>query len=236
MICRLSRLVQRRFQQGLPCDEESEQLFRDQVAIKFPDDPVAGEELGEDPGSSSDGWLIDPLDGSTNHASGIPIFAVSLAYREEGKTILGWVSDPVRGEWFEGIRDKGFFTGGVHSAPRGERPVPMICLSPRWRGARSSWRDFLPRGIKQRSIGTIALEMAWIACGRIDAAAWYRTNPWDVCAGELLIRETGGKVLDVPDGGPGEKIAAGSGSADLLQSLQSAISDSAKDATDDDPV
>ncbi len=224
MICQLSRLVHERFRQGLPADEESEQCFRDQVHSKFRKDPVAGEELGADAGSDQQGWLIDPLDGSTNHSRGIPIFAVSLAYRIDGEAIFGWVSDPIRGEWFEAVRGKGIIVGGSSSPRNPQKSPPVICLSPRWRGSHPNWRDHLPRGIKQRSVGTIALEMAWIASGRIDAAAWYRTNPWDVCAGELLIEESGGQVLDIANGGSGEKIAAGANSPDLLDSLQSAIS------------
>lgn len=225
MISQLSRLVHDRFRHNLPADEESEQYFRDQVRLKFPNDPVAGEEFGSDSGSDHNGWLIDPLDGSTNHCRGIPVFAISLAYRIDGEAVLGWVSDPVRGEWFEAVKGRGIFLGGAQALRNTPSDIPLICLSPRWRGSHPTWRNHFPRGIKQRSIGTIALEMAWIAAGRVDAAAWYRTNPWDVCAGELLIKESGGQVRDISDGGSGEKIAAGCGSEDLLKSLLSAISD-----------
>ena len=236
MICQLSRLVNDRFQQRLAADVESEQRFRDQVSQKFPDDPVAGEELGSDPGADQNGWLIDPLDGSTNHSQGIPLFAVSIAYRTDGVTLLGWVSDPVRGEWFEGLKGKGVLCGGSISPSGYPGKVPMICLSPRWRGAHPTWREHLPRGLKQRSIGSIALEMAWIAAGRVDAAAWYRTQPWDVCAGELLIQESGGKVIDIPNGGPGEKIAGGAGATSLLNALQATIDNGGGDARNKDPV
>jgi len=232
----LSTLVRDRFLQGRSADVESEQLFRSEVGRSFPEDPVEGEELGSDPGAEQDGWLIDPLDGSTNHGQGIPLFAVSIAYRIAGTAMLGWVSDPMRGEWFEAVLGQGLDSGGNVPTSATSHQPPIICLSPRWRGVHCCWRDHLPRGIKQRSFGTIALEMAWIATGRLQAGAWYRTHPWDVCAGELLIRESGGEVIDVTGGGPGEKIARAAGATALLESLQATIAAGGKDAPNSDPV
>lgn len=232
----LSQLVRDRFLQGRNADVESEQLFRNEVSRQFPDDPVQGEELGCDVGADLDGWLIDPLDGSTNHGQGIPLFAVSIAYRVAGTPLLGWVSDPVRGEWFEAIKDDGIQCNGATPTNDCDPDPAIICLSPRWRGVHSNWRDHFPRGIKQRSFGTIALEMAWIAAGRLQAGAWYRTHPWDVCAGQLLIRESGGQVHEVADGGPGEMIASASGATTWMESLQSTIASGGKDAPNTDPV
>jgi len=204
---RLSRLVRDRFRSGQAADIESETLFRNELSRAFPADRVAGEELGIDEQAYRKGWIIDPLDGSTNHSNGIPLFAVSLAYNDAGETRLGWVSDPMRGEWFEARAAAGLLRGGSGSNHPPGSDASVVALSHRWRSHHSGWRRHFPDPIKVRAVGSIALEMAWIATGRLAAGAWYRTNPWDVTAGELLIRESGGLVVEVPDGGPGERWA-----------------------------
>ncbi|MGE4619042.1 MAG: inositol monophosphatase [Planctomycetota bacterium] len=240
VIGQMSRLVKDRYISGSPADVESEQLFRSQVSRRFPNDPVAGEELGYDPGSDHNGWLVDPLDGSSNHSQGIPLFAVSIAYRIKGKTVLGLISDPVRGEWFEALDGKGICCGGPSPARKPASGPAVICLSPRWRAAYPDWRQQLPSGTKQRSLGSIALEMAWISQGRIQAGAWFRTHPWDVCAGDLLIQESGGRVTDVQKSKVGEKFATAAGADIFDKALQVTISSSLAerggDAQDQDTV
>ncbi len=235
IIAVLSRLVVDRFKDGLPADIESEQLFRDQLCATFPDDLVAGEELGMDAGADQQGWLIDPLDGSTNHGHGIPLFAVSIAYIRNGTVILGWVADPVRGEWFEAWRGHGIQLRGPSPSLASPIEVPMLSLSDHWRRRYPDWRSQFPPSIKARSIGSIALEMAWIASGRLQGGAWYRTQPWDVAAGELLISESGGTVTVVPDGGPGERFALSSASSSLLPCFEAALAGHGMDAHQIDP-
>ncbi|MAJ28093.1 hypothetical protein CBD41_01580 [bacterium TMED181] len=225
ILSQISRLVKERFLQGEPADIEAETLFRDQTAARFPEDPISGEELGLDPQTREEGWIIDPLDGSTNHSRGIPIFAVSIAYRSQGKTVMGWISDPVRGEWIEAIAGGGILGGGLLPLRKSSQKLPMIHLTPRWRKKRPRWRNFLPSHIKQRTLGSIALEMAWIAQGRIDAGAWYQTHEWDVAAGLLLISESGGRVCPVLNGGKGEYVAISAHHHHLLSSLQDCIED-----------
>ncbi len=235
MIDLLSPLVVDKFNAGLPADIESEQLFREQLATSFPQDLVAGEELGMDPGADQQGWLIDPLDGSTNHGHGIPLFAVSIAYILDGKVHLGWVSDPVRGEWFEAWRGHGIRCGGPNPSLPGTIEVPVLSLSDHWRRRYPDWRSHFPPSIKARSVGSIALEMAWIAFGRLQGGAWYRTQPWDVAAGELLISESGGEVIRVTDGGPGERYALASASSSLMSCFEAAMAHHGMDAQQIDP-
>ena len=225
VLAQLSRLVKERFLEGRDADEESEQLFRDLTREKFPDDPISGEELGVVDDTDTTGWIIDPLDGSTNHSRGIPIFAVSIAYRHQGKTQLGWISDPVRGEWIEAVAGKGTVSGGLHPVSPTRADIPMIHLTPRWRKKRPRWRNFLPSNIKHRTLGSIALEMAWVATGRLDAAAWYRTHDWDVAAGMLIIQESGGAGCHIMNGGKGEILACSAHSLHLLQPLRDCLED-----------
>ncbi len=203
----LSRLVRDRFRSGQPADVESETHFRTQLSRTFPTDRVAGEELGVDAEAYQKGWIIDPLDGSTNHSNGIPLFAVSIAYNEGGRTRFGWISDPMRGEWFEARAGSGILRGGSGPGHSPGSSATVVALSHRWRSHHADWRDHFPDPIKVRALGSIALEMAWICSGRLAAGAWYRTHPWDVTAGELMIRESGGLVVDVPASGCGDRWA-----------------------------
>ena len=221
----LSRFVKERFLQGEEADIDAETLFRELTAERFPDDPITGEELGADPRTREEGWIIDPLDGSTNHSRGIPIFAVSLAYRSGGETVLGWISDPVRGEWIEAVAGHGITSGGLIPFRKSVERPPMIHLTPRWRKKRPRWRNFLPNNIKQRTLGSIALEMAWIAMGRMDAGAWYKTHEWDIAAGLLLISEAGGQICPVLNGGKGEYVATSPSHKHLLPLLRDCLED-----------
>ena len=225
ILAELSRFVKERFLLGEEADIEAETIFRQKTAERFPEDPISGEELGVDSSTLEEGWIIDPLDGSTNHSRGIPIFAVSLAYRRGGETQFGWISDPVRGEWIEAVAGKGITGGGLIPFGKSADRLPMIHLTPRWRKKRPRWRHFLPNHIKQRTLGSIALEMAWIALGRMDAGAWYRTHEWDIAAGLLLISESGGQICPVLNGGKGEYVATSSSHRHLLPSLQECLED-----------
>ncbi|MDE0960517.1 MAG: inositol monophosphatase [Planctomycetota bacterium] len=211
ILAALSRLVRDRFQQNRPADVESERYFRKELEKQFPEDLVHGEELGAAPGADHQGWIIDPLDGSTNHRRGIPLFAISIAYIENGTPLLGWISDPVRGEWFEAHHRGGILRGGPGPTYSGVADPRVLCCSDRWIQKFPRWIESIPEPVKVRSLGSIALEMAWIASGRIQGGAWYRTQPWDVAAGQLLIRESGGEVLTVSGAGPGARIAVGAG-------------------------
>ncbi len=221
----LSRLVKDRFLHGEPADVDSETLFRKITLERFPEDPISGEELGVDARTLQNGWIIDPLDGSTNHSRGIPIFAVSIAYRHQGETLFGWISDPVRGEWIEAVCGKGLCSGGLLPFRNRTDHIPMIHLTPRWRRKRPRWRNFLPKNIKERTLGSIALEMAWVAMGRLDAAAWYRTHEWDVAAGLLIVSESGGRVCPVLNGGEGEFVACSANSLHRLPQLRDCLED-----------
>lgn len=235
ILASLSRLVHDRFQQNLPADVESETYFRRELSRAFPDDLVHGEELGSAPGADRHGWIIDPLDGSTNHRRGIPLFAVSIAYVDQGLPQLGWVADPVRGEWFESHRGGGVLRGGPGPSYSAIADPLVLCCSDRWLHTFPRWLESIPGPCKIRSLGSIALEMAWIASGRIQGGAWYRTQPWDVAAGQLLIEESGGEVLSVTGAGPGARIAASSGSQGWIQTIRDGLPQHGMDAHRLDP-
>jgi len=193
--CLLARLVRDRWLQRQPADEAAEILFRRAVELRYPEDKVWGEEQGAPSNWSGDGWVIDPVDGTHNFLAGIPLFSISVAWVKSGEPQLGWVVDPIRGEWFEAVRGGGVVRGGPGPAPF-IKPgtVPVLALSPRWRRKHPNWRSSLPKPFKERSLGSIALEMAWISQGRLGAGAWSRGRPWDIAAGVLLVEESRGRV------------------------------------------
>ncbi len=175
-------------------DRELEERFQQTVARRFPDDPVVGEELpplGEWVGS---GWLIDPIDGTSNLRQGLPWYGTSLAYFEEGRPVLGWVCDPARGEIYEAIAGHGATVEGmpIHLA---ELPSSaLVAVARRWRRSHPGWRNHLPAGIKDRLLGATALELAWVARGILGAGAWAHTRVFDIAAGWLLVREAGATI------------------------------------------
>ena len=172
-------------------DEELEQRFQDAVAKRFPGDCVVGEELPPLGTWSGSGWLIDPIDGTSNLIHGLPWFGTSLAYFEEGRPTLGWVTDPVRGEIYEAIAGGGATVEGMPIDLATTACSRLVAASRRWRLSRPGWRDLLPKGCKDRLLGATAIELAWVARGILGAGAWARTRTFDIAAGWLILAESG---------------------------------------------
>ena len=154
-------------------------------------------------------WIIDPLDGTTNYLHGFPQFAVSIAMREKGRLELGVVYDPMRQELFSASRGSGAFLNRrrirvssrrtLHGALLGTG-LPFTQSEEQIEQSLRSVRAFMPHAAGIRRAGAAALDLAWLACGRLDGFWEYRLKPWDIAAGVLLIREAGGMVCDT-DGG-----------------------------------
>lgn len=214
-------------------DTASEALILSELRARFPDHAVLAEESGES-GHGRTTWIVDPLDGTTNYAHGVPHFCVTLAVEgpvEGGGTALlaGVVFDPTRGECFTAARGQGAFLNGkrlaVSTAAALDRALvctgfpydlhqhPELPLALFSRVARRA------RGV--RRMGSAALELAWLAAGRFDGFFELGLKPWDVAAGALLIQEAGGVIRRI-DGAPfdvrcGDLLAAGPGLADTLE-------------------
>jgi myo-inositol-1(or 4)-monophosphatase len=178
-------------------------------------------------------WVVDPLDGTTNFAHGLPTFAVSIALEEEGLPIIGVVYDPMRDEMFVARRGGGATLNGqpIHISLT-DRLIASILVTgfsydlQRRAHQAETWRDFLTRVQAIRQTGSAALNLCYIACGRLDGY-WERgISPWDVAAGALIVTEAGGTVTDMR-GGPfhsdDREILASNGflHADLLAILAS---------------
>jgi len=196
-------------------DQAAEALIASRIRAAFPDHRLIGEEGARGVGAgrpsetapSPFGWVVDPLDGTTNYAHGYPHFAVSIGLERDGQVVLGVVYDPMRDELFVAERGAG--------ATRNGHPVSVSTQSDLLRSLLSTgfpydltkrdesdalWLAFNGACQGVRRDGSAALNLCYVACGRVDAF-WERPlQPWDMAAGSLIIEEAGGTVTTYAGG------------------------------------
>ena len=186
-------------------DKEAEKAIIYKIRQSYPNHSFLGEESGETEGEDSDfQWIIDPLDGTTNFIKGIPHFAVSIALLYKGRLDQAVIFDPIRGEIFTASRGKGAQLNGYRirvTKPRDltdtvlATGLPFKNKQQYGEFALSLNKIFHECGDVRRA-GSAALDMAYVAAGRHDGY-WERgIKCWDIAAGELLVRESGGLVTD----------------------------------------
>ena len=194
-------------------DLKSEQLLVEGIRTAFPADAILSEEGG---GREGEGvrWLVDPLDGTTNFAHGLPIFSISIACVRAEELLLGVIYDPTREELFHTMAGGGAFLNQapirvsvtatldesllVTGFPYDIRSNPDNNLS--------YFNALAVRARAVRRLGSAALDLAYVAAGRFDGFWELRLNPWDWAAGVLLVREAGGRVTTF---GKAEKVLDG---------------------------
>jgi myo-inositol-1(or 4)-monophosphatase len=190
-------------------DARAETLILGKVRARFPDDAILSEEMGAARGRSGRRWIVDPLDGTTNYAHGIPLFAVSIALEVAGRVQLGVVYDPNHEELYVAERGAGALVNDRKLAvsttatlnesllcsgfPYNIRETPDNNLA--------EYAAFSLRAQGVRRMGSAVLYLAWLAAGRFDGYWELRTGPWDVAAGGLIVEEAGGRLTAL-DGGP----------------------------------
>lgn len=192
-------------------DRESELRILDRLARSFPDHSIVAEETGERSGKGPLRWIVDPLDGTTNYVHGFPMFAISIALYEEARPLVGLVVDPVRGEWFTAVTGEGAWLdrGDPGSASRltvtdggDAEEGPLLATGFPFRHPTQTGRylaafgELFERSSDMRRAGSAALDLAYVAAGRVDGFWEMALNPWDIAAGELLVIEAGGIVSD----------------------------------------
>lgn len=194
-----------------PADFASQEAVRRVVLGAFPDHALLGEE--EIPGEpvSVDAeyrWIVDPLDGTTNYAHGVPHYAVSLALAHRGEAIVGAVYDPVRDECFTAAAGGGAHLNGRSIRTSGvtemSEALGAVGFPPAVQADSPDLRMFTEAVVRCQSIrrtGSAALNLCYVAAGRFDLYWSFSTKVWDVAAGTLLVREAGG-ALTAPDGSP----------------------------------
>ena len=190
-------------------DRRAEALIIEAIQAEFPRDAILSEERGTVDGSSSRRWIIDPLDGTTNYAHGIPIFCVSIALEVDGQARLGVVYDPNLDECFVATRGRGAWLNGERLAvseavtlneslvatglPYNIRETPCNNLA--------EFAAFSLRCQGVRRMGSAVLYFCYVAAGRLDGYWELRVGPWDAAAGVLMVEEAGGRITNL-EGGP----------------------------------
>ena len=173
------------------------------LAGVFPDHRIAGEESGEGRGESDYLWWIDPIDGTTNFVHGYPFYSVSIGLEYRGDIIVGIVYDPTRNELFQAVKGKGASLNGTPIAVSKVRTLNDSLLAtgfPYDRSKRQEALSIAARILKLvqgvRRDGSAALDLAYVAAGRLDGFWEFGLKPWDTAAGRLLVEEAGGRVSD----------------------------------------
>ena len=155
-------------------------------------------------------WVIDPLDGTSNYLRGVPHWCVSIALVDNGEPVHGVVFDPLRNELFVASRGSGALLDDrrLRIGERRDLAGALLCTGfpPRERARTRAQLDCLSALLEQaedvRRTGSAALDLAWVACGRLDGYFEAGVQPWDIAAGALLVREAGGRVCDFRGAAP----------------------------------
>jgi len=186
-------------------DKEAEAAILTTIRERFPEHGILTEEAGSFLKPSDYQWIIDPIDGTVNFAHGIPLCCVSIAVKYKDEIILGMVYNPMMNELFFAEKGKGAFlndrpvrvsektdfsraflvTGFPYEWPADAREHPLRVFD-----------RFVMQGLPVRRLGSAALDLCWVACGRFDGFWEYNLQPWDVAAGYLMVTEAGGRVTD----------------------------------------
>ena len=183
-------------------DKQSQQVIAEVIAGAFPGHAIVGEEgTAGDPGAEHV-WYVDPLDGTTNYAHGLPYFCVSIAHRTGGETTAGVVYDPYHDEMFAATRHGGATRNGeplrVSQVERLDRALVVAqaqSVDPEEIRAYARLVERLMTvtgGV--RSLGSPALALCAIAAGRLEAYCEHAMDPWDIIAGQLILEEAGGTL------------------------------------------
>jgi len=197
-------------------DLELQELIREGIARRFPEHVVLGEEGVQEEGAQEAEylWLVDPLDGTTNYVHGHPCFCVSLAWAHRGEVLLGCVYDPLRNELFYAAKGKGATLNGTQITVSRTGSLISSLLSTGFPYERATLSDsniihlgkLINRIQGVRRSGSLALDLAYVAAGRLDGHWEFHVKPWDTAAGGLMVKEAGGRIsgVEVDDWSPFE--------------------------------
>ena len=203
-------------------DRDAEDLIVAALHAAFPEHGIEAEESPGRPGRDGYCWYVDPLDGTTNFAHGHPHFAVSIALARGDDLLLGVVYDPVREERFTALRGEGARLNGAPIRVSETRDFEQALLGTGFpydrREHAAFYVAFLAEALRRtqgvRRAGSAALDLCYVACGRLDAFWEWKLHAWDLAAGRLILEEAGGRVSDFagrPHRLTGEETAASNG-------------------------
>ena len=185
----------------LEIDVEAQELIGKLLLEEFPAHGLYGEEGVVGDQSSDHQWIVDPLDGTVNYFYGIPHFCISIALRLHKQIVVGVIYDPIRGEMWTGQRGEVSKLNGapIHVSDRAELAEAVISIGLAKTGETINtnfplFQQMIHRVRKCRVLGSAALDLAYVACGRFDAYIETGISLWDVAAGSLLVENAGGTV------------------------------------------
>jgi len=185
----------------LELDVQSQTLITAMVLEEFPDHAIYGEEGIAGNQESPFHWIIDPIDGTVNFFYGIPHFCISIALRDNADIVLGVIYDPIREELWHVRKGGPPLLNGKPIAVSRRATIPEAILSVGFSKTKTTidsglplFQDLVYRARKCRLMGSAALDMAYVACGRLDGYIEQSVSLWDIAAGVLLVEAAGGSV------------------------------------------
>jgi myo-inositol-1(or 4)-monophosphatase len=189
-------------------DGASEKAIIEVIRSAFPDHTILAEESGLALGTDPYEWIIDPLDGTTNYAHNLPEFTVSIAFAHEGEVAFGLILSPVFGELFCALRGQGAELNGRPIHVSGVKTVRDSLLVTGFPYDLVSVIGPLMQRLETlllaaqgvRRLGSAALDLCYVACGRFDGFWEQNLHPWDTAAGWIIVQEAGGQVTDFSNG------------------------------------
>lgn len=185
-------------------DKLAEKKIIEIIKLSYPTHSIISEEVGELLQTSDYQWIIDPIDGTVNFAHGVPICCVSIGVLYQDELILGAVYNPMMNELFFAEKGKGATLNGkkIKVSDNNNFKTAFLVTGFPYNWPESAqhpikvFERLVLEGLPVRRLGSAAIDLCWVACGRFDAFWEYNLQPWDVAAGYLIVQEAGGRITD----------------------------------------
>jgi len=186
-------------------DHASEKAIIEVINRHYPGHHILSEECGDLVQDSEYKWIIDPIDGTVNFAHGIPLSCISIGIEHRGRMALAAIYNPFINEFFVAERGAGATLNDRPISVSKKEKVINACMVTGFpytyldepNGPLQVFERFIRRGIPVRRLGSAAIDLAWVACGRFDGFYEHKLQAWDSAAGFLLVEEAGGRVTDM---------------------------------------
>ena len=186
-------------------DQEVEELILKEINSNFPNHSVIAEESGMHKKDFAYVWFIDPIDGTTNFAHGYPCFCISIGFSKNGVLEFGLVKNPLTGELYAARKNKGATLNGKPISVSKIKKLKGSLLATGFpydkkTSRLNNFKNFANLTLRTQGVrrdGAAALDLCYVACGKLDGFWEVRLSPWDVAAGTLIVQEAGGKITDL---------------------------------------